>query len=547
MISALVTSFKTLHWLLRLCLLLLVCVIAGNAVMLWPHWRENPDLSHGFFVPILFFLLLREGMQQAKPRYLRSHWLKSLLIVGLLAGGFLAVFAGGLYSAAVGWNHSLVAFTITGGLMLLLLAALFVFSDAKLRLVPFNWPILVGIGLWLLCAPIPPGTYNRILVALQLMVTHNVMTALHLLGIIATQKGNVIELATTSVGIEEACSGIRSLISCVFAGFFFSASLVRQTWARCLIIGLAAPIAIVMNFLRSLALTLMANAQIEIEGTVHDVTGFAVLGITAGILSLLAILLDKPSADEIEANGKAPAPLPAQPSATPLFRPSFNTLSLASGLGLTCLLGLVFVVLTRPTRLDDEQPDLLQMLPSRADGWQVNVNPNLYQFSGVLQTENLAERTYRKKAEDGRMLQLTIYVAYWEPGSTSVSQVAMHTPDACWPGGGWTLVEDGKTPPREALLLTDSQTLPTAESRHFTNGGYPQYVWFWHLYDGRPVAYEDPRSPVRLLKQAWQHGFSRNGSQCFIRVSSNLPWSELQGEPLLNEVFQNLRPLGLDA
>jgi len=378
------------------------------------------------------------------------------------------------------------------------------------------------------------------------MVTHNVMTALHWLGVVATQRGNVIELATTQVGIEEACSGIRSLISCVFAGFFFSASLVRQTWARCLIIGLAAPIAIVMNFLRSLALTLMANAEIEIEGTVHDITGFAVLGITAGILSLLAILLDKPTADEVAANGVAPAPLSAL-ATTSRFRPSFNSLSFASGLGLTCLLGLVFVILTRPTRLDDEQPDLLQMLPSRAAGWQVNANPKLYQFSGVLKTENLAERTYRRKTEDGRDLQLTIYLAYWEPGSTSVSQVATHTPDACWPGGGWTLVEDGKTPPREALALSDNQRLPTAESRHFTNSGYPQYVWFWHLYNGRPVAYEDPRSPVRLLKQAWQHGFSRNGSQCFIRVSSNYPWETLKDEPLLNEVFENLRPLGLDA
>jgi len=545
MISALVTSFKTLHWLIRLSLLLLACVIGANAVMLWPHWRTNPDLSHGFFVPILFFLLLREGMQQAKPRYLRSHWLKSVAIMGLLTIGFLAAGAGGLYSAAVGWNHSLVAFTITGGLVLMLLAALLVFSDAKLRLVPFSWPVLVGIGLWLLCAPIPPGTYSRILVSLQLMVTHNVMTALHLLGIIATQKGNVIELATTQVGIEEACSGIRSLISCVFAGFFFSASLVRQTWARCLIIGLAAPIAIVMNFLRSLALTLMANAEIEIEGTVHDITGFAVLGITAGILSLLAILLDKPSADEIEANANTLSPT-LKRSAAPPFRPSFNTLSLVSGLGLTCLLGLVFVVLTRPTRIDDEQPDLLQMLPNRAEGWQVNANPKLYQFSGVLQTENLAERTYRRRTEDGRDLQLTVYLAYWEPGGTSVSQVAMHTPDACWPGGGWTLVEDD-TPPREALALSDSQTLPTAEARHFTNSGYPQYVWFWHLYDGRPVAYEDPRSAVRLLKQAWQHGFSRNGSQCFIRVSSNYPWETLKDEPLLNEVFENLRPLGLDT
>jgi len=544
-----ISIFQKLPLLLRISLVMLLCLLGGNIALLWPHWRTNPDLSHGFFVPILFFLLLREGMQQPRPRYLPAHWLKTLATLGLLTGGLLAILAGGLYSAAVGWSHSLVVFTMTAGGCMLLCATLLVLSDTRWRLVPFCWPVLVGIGLWLLCAPIPPGTYSRLIVALQLMVTEHVITALHLLGIIATQQGNIIELATTQVGIEEACSGVRSLISCVFAGFFFSASLVRQTWARVLIIGLSAPLALVMNFLRSLTLTLMANAEMDITGTLHDVTGFAVLGITAALLSGLAILLDRPGPDALadsEKPSSEAAPARDKPSRTPRLFPKLDSLGLASGLGATCLLVLGFILLTRTPEESAQQPDLLELLPSRATGWQVNANPKLYQFSGVLQTENLAERTYRKRTEDGRDLQITIYLAYWEPGSTSVSQVAMHTPDACWPGAGWTLVEDG-TRPREALRLGGDQSLPTAEARHFKNGNYPQYVWFWHLYGGRPIAYEDPRSPVRLLKQAWQHGFSRNGSQCFIRVSSNYPWETLKDEPLLNEVFENLRPLGLDA
>jgi len=549
-----ISIFKKLPLLLRISLVMLLGLLGANIALLWPHWRTNPDLSHGFFVPILFFLLLREGMQQPRRRYLPAHWLKTAATFGLLIGGVLAVLAGGLYSAAVGWSHSLVVFTMTAGGCMLLCATLLVLSDTRWRLVPFCWPVLVGIGLWLLCAPIPPGTYSRLIVALQLMVTEHVMTALHLLGIVATQQGNIIELATTQVGIEEACSGVRSLISCVFAGFFFSASLVRQTWARVLIIGLSAPLALVMNFLRSLTLTLMANAEMDITGTLHDVTGFAVLGITAALLSGLAILLDRPAPEDLQATDAVQSldqaqvsPPRGNPSRTPRRLPSLDTIGLTSGLGFACLLALSFIVLTRPPSKTADQPDLLELLPSRSTGWQVNANPKLYQFSGVLKTENLVERTYRRKTDDGRDLQLTVYVAYWEPGSTSVSQVAAHTPDACWPGGGWTLVEDGKTPPREALPLADSQTLPTAESRHFTNSGYPQYVWFWHLYDGRPIAYEDPLSPVHLLKQAWQHGFSRNGSQCFIRVSSNYPWETLKDEPLLNEVFQSLRPLGLDA
>ena len=51
-------------------------------------------------------------------------------------------------------------------------------------------------------------------------------------------------MANSTVGVEEACSGVRSLISCVFAGLFFSATLVRQPWARALIVLLAAPLAL---------------------------------------------------------------------------------------------------------------------------------------------------------------------------------------------------------------------------------------------------------------------------------------------------------------
>ena len=95
------------------------------------------------------------------------------------------------------------------------------------------------------------------------------------------------------MGVEEACSGVRSLVSCIFAGLFFSASLVTRAWARAVIIILAPILALGMNFIRSLALTLMANRGIEIEGFWHNLTGFAVLGITAAMLGGLAIALER--------------------------------------------------------------------------------------------------------------------------------------------------------------------------------------------------------------------------------------------------------------
>src|SRR5690606_39079118 len=140
-----------------------------------------------------------------------------------------------------------------------------------------------------LTTPLPPGTYSRLTLSLQLLVSEGVLRMLHLLGIAAIRHGNIIDLAHTSVGVEEACSGIRSLISCVFAGMFFSATLVRRPWARAWILALAAPIALAMNFVRSLGLTLLAYKGVDISGAWHDLTGFAVLGVTAVMLGGLAL------------------------------------------------------------------------------------------------------------------------------------------------------------------------------------------------------------------------------------------------------------------
>lgn len=520
-----------LHWLLLLNLGLLVCLLGLTSVLLWPHWQENPDLSHGFFMPVLFVLLLREAMQQPAARFLPTHPLKTALVVASLVAGFAIIGVGGLYSASVGWNHSLVAFTLTAGVVTILFAGLLVFSDQKIRLLPFNWPALVAIGLWLLCAPIPPGTYSRITVNLQLMVSEHVLEALHLLGVAASRHGNIIELATTSVGVEEACSGVRSLISCIFAGFFFSATLVRRPWARAFIIGLSVPLALVMNFLRSLILTLLANKGVDITGTWHDLTGFAVLGVTAVILGGLAILLDQ--------GGTAKPAERTLPDGN--WRPDFGTSSLATGLVLTAGLALFFYVSTRPNPHSEKPPQLLTFLPAEAPGWQVSTSTDLYQFSGVLKTDILAERTYQTR-KNGRTIQVNVYLAFWQAGQSSVSQVAMHTPDACWPGAGW-IAQPAKA--KEEQLPLAARVLPPAESRQFMSQNHPQYVWFWHLYNGRPISYEDPYSAFRLLQIAWRHGFSRNGDQLFVRVSSNLPWDELKDEPLVNEVFQNLTSLGL--
>jgi exosortase len=515
----------------RINLVLLAVLITAFSVLLWPQWRHNPELSHGLFMPLIFLLLLHESRTAGPARFLPARGATTVALAGLLAAGLAALATGGLFTAALDWSHALVGFTLACALVLILLAGWLAFASEPVRLVPFNWISFTAIFLWLLCAPIPPGTYMRLTLGLQLWVTRSVLATLHLFGIAAIRDGNLIELAGSTVGVEEACSGVRSLISCVFAGFFFSAALVRRPWARIVVIALAAPLALAMNFFRSLALTLLADRGVDIGHTWHDATGYAVLGVTALLLGGLAWLLARG-----EKNGPLASSAPAARTARAL-QPW-----LAGGLALAVALVVLFVANTRRIPPAAPVPDLAAIVPAQADGWKVATTGDLYRFADTLQTDHLIQRIYSKPAPDGSLQQVVIYIAYWSAGQAPVSLVASHTPDACWPGAGWV-----PEPTRAARvnLMVAGRMLPAAEFRIFSGDVYPQRVWFWHLCAGRLIAYEDPHSPRELLRLAWHYGFGLEGEQFFVRISSNCDWAVFTGDPLFREVFSRLQPYGL--
>jgi exosortase len=510
-----------------------VLIVAGLCLYLGPEWSRNPDLSHGLFAPVVFAVLLWEGTRQGKRRWVRPGPVAGLLLAAVLAAALAMAVLGGLLAASVGWSHAVVRFALASSAAGFLLGALLVLASARIRAVPLNWATFTAVALWILAAPLPTGTYAQITLALQGWVTSGVLNALHILGVPARQMGNIIELATTTVGVEEACSGIRSLISCLYAGLFFSAWLLRTPGKRLVLVVLAPLLAIGMNFARSLGLTLLANSGVEIMGFWHDATGYAILGLTALALAGLAALLSPNGPEAPAAAPPAPA-LAAAPAAWGYL----------GGVGTLVALAVAFFALSRPVGPADRPPDLtdvLTLLPAEPAGWAVRTTDDLYRFSGVLQTRHLAERTYARATPEGR-LELNAYVAHWVAGGAPVSLVASHTPDACWPGSGWV---PEPNPDRQVTLTAGDRTLPLAEQRVFRFGEQPQHVWYWHIYDGRVISYRDPYSIPALVEIALRYGFRREGSQYFVRLSSNRPWEEIRDEPLVRELAANFARIGL--
>jgi exosortase/archaeosortase family protein len=277
-------------------------------------WRTKDDYSFGWLVPAFVAFVVYDRWPRivaaakacAAPGSARAAgWQRWALggVAGVAAVLGLLFFAlGVLTRAGSGASHP-GTLAIALGVAGLMLPVLFFFApespspaagglwgDARLRLVAwFIFPALV----WLVSAPmISIVEYHLNLFLLNKVVTV-VAFVFDTLGLPIEQRGNVLTLPTGNVGVEEACSGIRSLTACLFAGSFLSAVFLEKLWKKIALVVAAMGFAFLTNLGRSLFLTAWAyrNGPKAIEGTVHDVAGYAVLGLTVvGLLCLLPLL-----------------------------------------------------------------------------------------------------------------------------------------------------------------------------------------------------------------------------------------------------------------
>jgi exosortase len=165
------------------------------------------------------------------------------------------------------------------------------FADGRFRVAArFIFPVLV----WLISAPLVSAIESQISLFLLRKVVTVVAFVFDMLGFPLEQQGNVLMLPKGPVGVADACSGIRSLTACLFAGSFLGATFFSETWKKVTLVVAAMCFAFLMNLGRSLFLTGWAYAYgpDAINGTVHDAAGYAVLGLTCVGLLLLVPLLN---------------------------------------------------------------------------------------------------------------------------------------------------------------------------------------------------------------------------------------------------------------
>ncbi len=304
--------------------LLLALLLAGGfmAFVAWDHshwWSHREDYGFGWLVPAFVAFVVYDRWTKItaavqlcgaadSPRVSGwRKWIMNTLVFGGMLGGALLFLLGAFYRAGAGPSHP-GSLALSMGAAAIVLTLLWTnapeapstkpvgfWQDARVQLaLLFLFPALV----WLVSAPMVSVIENKLSLFLLHKVTTVVFFTFDLLGLPLRQEGNVLVLPPMAdgepnrVGVEQACSGIRSLTACLFAGSFLAAVFLDKLWKKVALVSAAMAFAFLTNLTRSLFLTGWAYryGHRAIEGTVHDVAGYSVLGLTViGLLCLLPL------------------------------------------------------------------------------------------------------------------------------------------------------------------------------------------------------------------------------------------------------------------
>jgi exosortase len=265
---------KAAQWVVLTALILLL--YSRVLYDLFLDWWTEPALSQGLLIPplALYIAWLRRDTTFREPsvRELRGLWLVAASSAAFLAGRLGAEF-----------------FLCRISFVVLLVGIVWTFwGTARLKSLAFPFLLLATM------VPLPSIVYNRAAAPLQLLASEVSTALVRIFGITVYRDGNLIYLAKTTLGVEEACSGLSSLstliVASVLLGFLHSSS----PWVRTMLFALSVPISIAANVFRVAGTALLADYKVDLAlGFYHLFSGWLVFVVGLIGLYLTAQLLEK--------------------------------------------------------------------------------------------------------------------------------------------------------------------------------------------------------------------------------------------------------------
>jgi exosortase len=408
------------------------------------YWAVDAQYSFGWVVPLLCaYLFLTRWRSRPAPLIAASPLARWIFLVA----GFALLPTWVIGQPNPDWRF--ISWLLATETVALSLGAIyFVGGTSWLRHFTFS------ICLIFVAVPWPSAVEEPVIQTLTQASAALPVAVLNLFHVYAVQHGNLIELKTGLVGIDEACSGIRSLqaafMMSVFLGELYRTSVLRRyALALCSVL-----IAIGCNAVRTLMLTIVAAK----EGTAsiaiwHDPLGYALMTTCFLLIWGMGRVISGPF--------PAFAPATAKASGAPPYR-------LVFGLGGWILCTLVLSEIWYRAHQKTETPQWSVVWPVYKQGFADLAISRPEADSLLFDKGRGAEWTN----EDG-----SHWVAYffrWVNGASRSRILARgHRPEICFPAAGYQPCGDHGTITLEAKGFS----IPF-RALDFENEGDKQYVFF---------------------------------------------------------------------
>ena len=423
------------------------------------EWSLNPQYGYGWSVPFLaLYLLLRRWPHRPvpapAPRKLPGQLLATAAAV-ICAFLFLPL----RFVAEANPDWRLISWALTLTAIALTLSCLFLAG---------GWPWLrhfaFPIVFFLVAVPWPVHFEQVVVQNLMRAVTGINVALLNTVGIPALQLGNLIEVGAGLIGIEEACSGVRSLQATLMVSLFLGELYAFKIRPRILLVAAGALLAFFCNLVRTALLVWIGarNGTKAIEAW-HDPAGLTILFVCLFGLWLLCLLVLRNSNSATESSH-----IDVNSAARPVPWPLLTGLAIwicfaEAGVQTWYTLHQQTVTNTRWA---------VQWPVAESRYKSVSIPP---EAESLLRYNEGAGGKW--DVADGHPCMM--YFFRWFPGRTAALFVKNHRPDICLPASGMTMERDNGL----RVVAVNGINLPVRSYR-FDDRGAPLHV-FYCYWDAR--------------------------------------------------------------
>jgi exosortase len=386
------------------------------------EWAVNAQYNYGYVVPLLGFALLwRRWPDRPAATSSSEAGLAGLIAAALL---FLVLPFQAILEANPEWRllYWINGFQVVG------LAFCLLYRLGGWSWVRFFAPPLLFM---LIAVPWPMGMETAVIQGLMRFVAGLTVEVAGWLGIPAVQHGNLIEVGVGLVGIDEACSGVRSLQSALMLSLFLG-EMHRFTWLRRAgLLGASLLFVLAANLTRTTFLVWAASTHgmVKMESW-HDTAGILVMLIVLPCLMGLAQLM-KP---------KAPKPVSGSMPRQAQIAVAFPVLPRWPGIAALAWIGAAQLATEAWYRTHEANlvpnPRWSVAWPTQSPRFKKTVVPE--NSLAILRCSNSDAAAWQDDEGD----DWSAFLLRWNPGRNSVQLAKGHRPEICFPAAGARLMDD---------------------------------------------------------------------------------------------------------